>query len=217
MDYFGDESGHFRGLLHGDCEVCVIAVVAGARIDCIRCPKKTVRNITDIPEAKWNDLKDHQKRRFFECFAEQDGIEFGYARITQEDLHTMDGYHHIYQNISFPPDWDLALTGYAYGEILFELGARDERRTCFEFDRISSKKQSEEVLEHVQHFVRDLDQAFYKGSRECPGIQAADCLAGGVAEDYKSDTDWLGYLDTDSVTDCKGLSLLQLENRLTDL
>ena len=215
MDYFGDESGQFKGVLNGDCEVCVIGVVAGTKIDCMRCPKRTVRRIDDIPEAKWNDLMDHQKRRLFECFAEQDQLEFGYALFDRDKLHSMENYHLLYNDVEFPPSWDLALSGYAYGEVLFEMGVLDDMRASFEFDRISSQKQCDAVKNHVLHFV-DLQNVYYNGSRQSGGIQAADCLAGAVAEDYKKDTNWLDHLDGDDVVECSSASLIQLENRLTE-
>lgn len=215
MEYFGDESGHFKGVLNQDCEVCVLAVVAGVRIDCQRCAKKTVRRIDDIPEAKWNDLLDHQKRRFFECLSEQDELQFGYAVFDREKLHSMDEYHLLYQDIDLPPAWDLALAGYTYGEILYEMGAPDEQRAILEFDRISSKKQCEAVVEHVEHFVPSAN-IFFDGSRQNHGIQTADCLAGGIAEDIKKGTDWKDYLDSDSLYECSSTSLIQLERDLVN-
>lgn len=215
MDYFGDESGQFKGVLNGDSEVCVIGVVAGTKIDCMRCPKRTVRRVDDIPEAKWNDLMDYQKRRLFECFAEQDHLQYGYALFNRDKLHSMENYHLLYDDVEFPPSWDLALSGYAYGEILFEMDVLDDNRASFEFDRISSQKQCDAVKNHILHFV-DLQNVYYSGSRESGGIQAADCLAGAVAEDYKKDTDWLDYLEGDDVVKCSSASLIQLENRLTE-
>lgn len=215
MDYYGDESGHLKGVLQGDCEVCVIAVVSGDRISCARCAKRTVRRIDDIPEAKWNDLLDHQKRRLFQCLAEQDNVEFGYVKFTRESLHSMEQYHRLYQDVSFPPAWDLALAGYAYGEVLFEMGAPDDRRQPnLTFDRISSKKQSEALADHVRKFVPNVNP-FISGSRQSPGVQTADCLAGGIAEDHKKGTDWLGYLEDQRVVECNNTSLIQLENDLT--
>lgn len=208
MDYYGDESGHFKGVLQGDCEVCVIAIVAGDRIDCARCPKRAVRDIDDISEAKWADLFDVQKRRLLECFVECNSLEFGYSLFTQQQLHSLENYHLLYQDITFPPAWDLALAGYAYGEILYEMGVPDDGRALFRFDRISSQKQSEKMVDHIRHFVPDVNIR-YKGSRQSPGIQAADCLAGAVAEDHKSDTEWLSYVERTDITECSATSLIQ--------
>lgn len=215
MDYFGDESGKLKGVLNGHCDVCVIGVVAGTKIDCMRCPKRTVRRVDDIPEAKWNDLLDTQKRRLFECFADQDNLQFGYSLFTRDKLQTMENYHLLYQDVNFPPAWDLALAGYAYGEILYEMGVPEERRSFFEFDRIASQKQSDAVVDHISHFV-DLSNVYYNGSRQSQGIQAADCFAGAVAEDFKRDTDWKGYLDSSDIVECTHMSLLQLENLLSE-
>lgn len=214
MDYFGDESGHLRSVLKGHCEVCVVAVVAGDRVACGRCPTKAVRRIDDISEAKWNDLLDHQKRRLFECFADNEHLSFGYATFTQEQLQSLTKYHLLYQDVSFPPDWDLALTGYAYGEVLFEMGAPDEQLSTFTFDRIASTPQCKAVAEHVHHFVPGT-KVYFEGSRKSSGIQAADCLAGAVAEDIKRGTDWLRYLNGHDVYECSPASLVQLENDLS--
>jgi len=214
MDAFGDASGDLRGLLNGDCEVYVAAVVAGDRMACGRCAKKAVRQIDDIAEAKWNDLLPKQKRRLFECFADNDYLEFGYAVFTAEQLQSLRLSHLLYQDVHLPPDWDLALEGYAYGELLFELGAKDER-TVFAFDRVASTPQSEAVEEHVQHFVENA-MTDYVGSRRSSGVQSADCFAGAVAEDIKSDTDWLSYIDDENIYEQTHMSLVQLEHRLEE-
>jgi len=214
MDYFGDASGHLKGLLTHNCEVYVAAVVAGDKISCGRCPKQAIRRINDLEEAKWSDLLDKQKRRVFECFAENQHLEFGYATFSLDMLQSLSKSHLLYQDVCFPPDWDLALEGWAYGEILMEMGAKHDRRPpVFTFDRVASKKQSEDVADHVHKFVDNV-KPFIKGSRQSRGIQAADCLAGAVAEDYKSDTDWLGYLEDDRVVECSATAFIQLEHRL---
>lgn len=215
MDYFGDASGDLRGLLNGDCPVYVAAVVGGDSDSCARCVNRTVRQVTDLEEAKWNNLFDKRKRRLVECFGEQNQLQFGYALLTREKLHSLDEYHYLYEDASFPPDWDLALEGFAYGEVLFEMGARDGQRSRFEFDRVASKKQSEAVRDHVETFVPDVNTSF-RGSRKSKGIQAADCLAGAVAEDYKSDTQWLSNIDDDRISECSSTALLQLERLLDE-
>jgi len=215
MDFFGDASGDLRGLLNGEDEVYVAAVVAGDRISCGRCAKQAVRRVDDIAEAKWNDLLPKQKRRFFECFADNDHLKFGYAKFTQRQLQSLRLSHLLYQGVTLPPDWDLALEGYAYGELLYEMGADEDRRPIFVFDRVASKPQCEDVKEHVHHFVEEI-KTDYQGSRQVNGIQAADCLAGAVAEDHKSDTDWLTHIDDDRIYERSHMSILQLEQRLEE-
>ncbi|MEA5387143.1 DUF3800 domain-containing protein [Haloarculaceae archaeon H-GB11] len=214
MDYFGDESGHLKGVIQGDCEICVLAVVGGDRMSCGRCPKQAVRRVDDIAEAKWNDLLDKQKRRLFECFADNDHLEFGYGIFHRDQLKSLPNSHLLFQDVTLPPAWDLALAGYAYGEILFEMDADKERRATFAFDRISSAKQSEAVEKHLSRFVPDV-KSDYVGSRQEHGVQAADCLAGAVAEDWKYGTDWLDYLDGNIVTRANHAALAQLQHDLT--
>jgi hypothetical protein len=160
-------------------------------------------------------MTDVQKRRLFECFAGQDDLQFGYATFTRDQLHTVDNYHLIYQGLRGELDWDLALTGFAYGEVLFEFGAPDEQRVVFEFDRIASKPQTRLVGEHVETFV-DSANWFGTHSEDNPGIQAADCLAGAVTEDYKFDTNWLDYLADEDCYEVSAASLIQLEALLAE-
>lgn len=216
MVYFGDVSGNFRGLLRDEVEVCVAAVVGGARQDCYRCAKKTVRNVTDIPEAKWNDLTRVQKRRFFDCLSDNsDSLQFGYAAFRKEHLQSLERYHKLYQDVRFPPAWDLALTGYAYGELLFELSENVGTDPELEFDRVASEPQCEGVVAAVQELVAGATPT-YKSSRQVPGIQAADCLAGGVAEQLKGGEPWLDHLSQETVLDCRDITLIQLENKLSE-
>lgn len=215
MVYFGDASGHLRGVLNGDCEVYVAAVVGGDKIRCGKCAKQAVRRIDDLPEAKWNSLKQTPKRRLVDCLADHQSISLGVAQFTREKLQSLNNYHLLYQDISFPPDWDLALEGYAYGEILYEMNAKDDQRPVFEFDRVSSKEQSVAVRDHVEKFVPETN-IFFQGSRQSNGIQTADCLAGAVAEDFKSNTEWLSRIDDDRIVECSNFSLIQLEQRLSE-
>lgn len=217
MDYFGDVSGHFRGLLNNECPVCVVAIVEGIKIDAYRCPKRTIRDVKNVKEAKWTDLTDVQKRRLLECFANQDELRFGYALFTRDKLHTMDEYHYIYWEDSvLTPAWDLMLTGYAYGEILFELNARDDRRSHFTYDRVASKKQSKIIGEHVTDYVSP-EGLLAASSEKNPGVQAADCFAGAVAEDFKKGTNWLDHFDEGDYLGCSENSLIKLETRLSEI
>jgi len=214
MDYFGDESGHLKGVLQGDCEVCVYGVVGGIRIDCVRCANRAVRNVQDIDEAKWNDLLDTQKRRLIDCFAEQD-LEFGYALFTRDSLHSIDYCYYMHDDRSIPPAWDLALAGYSYGEILYEMGAHNKRRGTLTFDKVASNKQSKALARHAREFVEL--SCFPGNSKDQPGIQAADCFAGAVAEDHKNGTDWLDSLDGAEITECSSWALTKLEADLSRL
>lgn len=215
MEAFGDVSGHFRGLLGGGCDVVVVGVAVGDGILAGRCPKKTVRNVKDIPEAKWYDLTELQKRRFIDRVADQEALKFGYAKFTRDSLNTIKNHYLLHQNVDFPPAWDLALTGYTYGEVLFEHNAQDESVAVFTLDRVASKPQGKAICQHVQTFVPNINP-FLEGSRQSPGIQAADCFAGAVAEDHKYGTSWLDAIDDSRITDCGSAALVQLENDLDE-
>lgn len=213
MQGFGDVAGHFRNLINGECDVVVVGVVFGDTIQAGRCAKQTVRNVKDVEEAKWTQLTDVQKRRFIDCLVDNNDTDLGYAKFTREQLQTLTDQYLLYQDVSFPPDWDLALTGYAYGEVLFENGANDEGHVYFEFDHVASKNQSRDIADHIEEFVPDSNPK-YNSSHASQGIQAADCFAGAVAEDHKDGTDWLDPIDRDRITNCSAASLLQLENDL---
>lgn len=213
MECFGDVSGHFRGLIQHDCEVVVVGLVIGYRVAAARCPNRAVRNVADIREAKWNDLKEKQKRRMVECLQENDALEFGYAKFTAGMLHRLEKHYLLHQDVSFPPAWDLTLTGYAYGEIMFEYDVTEERRVIFYADRVASKPQTEDLLAHVTEYV-NLDQHFIAESTDVKGVQAADCFAGAVAEDHKRGTDWLSNIDDDRITVATNNCLTKLEHDL---
>ncbi|QZY01247.1 hypothetical protein [Halobaculum roseum] len=158
-------------------------------------------------------MNDVQKRRMMGCFSDNDHLQFGYAKFERHQLQSLQLSHLLYQNVCLPPDWDLALEGFAYGEVLFEMGAPEEQRATFTFDRVASTPQCKAVRDHVLEFVGDVEVS-YKGSRKEGGIQAADCFAGAVAEDLKRDTDWLSYIDERRITESSFSSLAQLENKL---
>jgi len=213
MQGYGDVSGHFRNLIRGECDVVVVGVVFGDMIQAPRCAKKTVRNVQNVEEAKWSDLTNVQKRRFIDCLVEYDDTEFGYAKFTRENLRSLKHQYLLYDDVSFPPDWDLALTGYAYGEILFEKGARDEDRVNFEFDHVASMNQSTDIAHHIEEFVPG-SAPRYNSSHRSQGIQTADCFAGAVAEDHKRDTNWVAEIDPTRIHRCCETALIQLQRDL---
>lgn len=215
MPFYGDVSGHFRGLLNGANEVCVVGVVGGPHLDCQRCPKRAVRKIPNIAEAKWNELKEVEKRRFFDCFGENTPpLMFGYATFTRDTLHSMNDYHYIYTEET-PEPWDVLLTAYAYTEILLELTDRDERAS-FYADRMASERQCRTLVEEIEGKLDRID-ADYASSRQEKGIQAADCLAGGVREQKEGNEPWLDYVPDSAVSDCKYWSLTQLEHLFSEV
>ncbi len=214
MDAFGDASGDLRGVLNGDCEVYVAAVVAGDRMSCGRCAKKAVRNIDDIPEAKWNDLMPKQKRRLFECFADNEHLEFGYAKFTQEQLQSLRLSHLLYQNVNLPPDGTSRLKDMRTVNCCSRW-VRLKNIRCSRSIASHLKTQSQAVEDHVHHFVENA-MTDHVGSRQSPGVQSADCFAGAVAEDIKKGTDWLSYIDDDKIYEETHMSLLQLEQRLEE-
>lgn len=54
-----------------------------------------------------------------------------------------------------------------------------------------------------------------EGSRQSHGIQATDCLAGAIAEDYKRGTNWLDYLLDRDVTERSANSPIKSETAVS--
>lgn len=217
MDAFGDVSGTFRNLLNSDseCEVVAVAVVIGDKIAAARCPKQTVRNITDVDEAKWTELMDHQKRRVIECLADNEHLRFGYVTFTFDQLDSLKYSYLLFQNVEFPPAWDIVLTGYAYGEILFKADAESEHQVVFHPDRMASVPQTKTLREYVETFV-SVDHMYIERSHDAHGIQAADCIAGAIRETHIGRYDWLDYFNTDELIEASPTALIQLESELDD-
>lgn len=211
MPYFGDVSGDLRGLLQDHCKRCVVAVVGGSRTDCYRCPKRSVRNVTDIPEARWNDLTYVQKRRLFECFEEyQDDLAFGIAVFTKNQLQSIENYHLLYTDEGVPPNWDIALQAFAYFELVTELWA-DRAIVDLTFDRVASQQQSEQLASYIMD-LNDRIVASAVSSRQSAGVQAADCVAGAVNEQLSGGEPWLEYIGgRESIVDRNFWALMQLE------
>lgn len=103
MPYYGDISGHFRGLLRDEFETCAVGVVGGPKTDCARCPKRAIRRVQDMNEAKWYDMKFKEKRRFFECFDEYTPpLSYGYAAFSKDDFTRLRNHYKLFEDVNFP-------------------------------------------------------------------------------------------------------------------
>lgn len=195
MYAFGDESGHPKDPIEKREPFCV-AVVAGDQEDCIRCPKKAVRRVSDIDEAKWNDLTDTQKRRVIKCFNQNtDRLSLGYGVITHSDM-LASRRHRFYEDSLFDGrPTDMCVQGLAYSVVLQERGFEDRPSNQFVFDKIHSSRQAEYVKEQVQSQFNHIRITF-TDSRTTKGIQAADCLAGAALEPKRGGYDWLAHIDS---------------------
>lgn len=212
MELYGDESGHLRSLLKGNEELFVLAVVAGDPECCMRCPKRAVRNVADIEEAKWSDLTDTQRRRMIDCLEEcEPDLSFGYVAIEREDLHRLKNHHRLYQN-DLRYDWDLCVVADCYAELVREL-AGDGSGCSFVFDRMISRKMSDKVVEVMEETTQEFDIS-YDNSRKVGGIQTADCFAGAVREHLLGGRSWLDEFE--SVTCATEFGLIGVERRLYD-
>ena len=121
MELFGDESGHLRSILSGECDLFVVAVVGGTPTRCRACPKRAVRSVQDISEAHWCDLTDTQKRRVVDCLTEsRSGLSFGYVAIEPEDIHQLQNHYRLYED-DLEHAWDLCVIGDCYAELILQL------------------------------------------------------------------------------------------------
>ncbi|MEZ3116580.1 hypothetical protein RYH80_11745 [Halobaculum sp. MBLA0147] len=212
MPYFGDASGDLRGVIHGNCEVYVAGVVAGETNECRRYAKRTVDDVRDVPEARWNDLFQEQKRRLFGRLADS-RLEFGVATVTSHGLHQLADAHLLYDG-RFDLEWDLALRARAYTELVRRLDDHTEAtRDTLTFDRVASARQSEAIRERIEELSSTLSAEF-RGSRQEKEVQTADCLAGAAAADHKRDAGWLDRLGSERVVRCGGHVLDEFELRL---
>lgn len=212
---YRDESGTLRSVLRGEEEVFVLGVVAGEQFDCAGCAKRAVRDVSDLSEAKWNDLTELQKRRAVDCFREKTDLSFGYVAIERETLLDLNGHHLLFQNDVFDTDWDLLTIGHAYRELLDALPVSVTSQGRFRFDKLASQSISNEVLDLVEARWPDLD-VDHGSSRQTRGIQAADCFAGAVAEDIRKNTAWCDTLDSQRIVDASEETLIRLQQLLHD-
>ncbi len=212
MELFGDESGHLRSLLKGEEDIFVLGVVAGNEECCMRCPKRAVRRVQDIEEARWNDLTDLQRRRLIDCLTDcEPSLSFGYVAIQREDLLDLDRHYRLYED-DLQYAWDLCVIGDCYAELVGQLTSGDNNFT-FTFDRIFSKKMSNRVTEVIQETTRGLSVQ-HRSSRKTVGIQTADCFAGAVREHLLKGQPWLEKFQ--DVTCATGFALACVERRLYD-
>lgn len=149
--------------------------------------------MTDLDEAKWSDLTGYQKRRVVDCFAEQErDLSYGYIALSQSDLQQLDNAYLLHQDRAFDMDWDLSVIGHGYAHILRRM-IRDEEHIEFTFDRLFGKAQSDQVRRTINRSSLNMDIQ-HKSSHGTRGIQAADCVAGLVAETYRGGEDWMNNL-----------------------
>lgn len=122
MHLYGDESGHIRSLLDGTDSVVVIAVVAGNKNACMRCPKRTVSRRNELSEAKWSKLETTEKRRFIECFSDNRGnITYGYISLSRIDLVGMRASYLLHDNENFEYDRDVSIMAWCYAELITQM------------------------------------------------------------------------------------------------
>lgn len=210
MELYGDESGHLRSLLDGDEDLFVLAVVAGNAECCMRCPKRAVRNVTNIEEARWNDLTATQRRRLVDCLAEcEPDLSLGYVAIEQCDLRQLQGHYRLYEG-DLKYDWDLCVIADCYASVVEEL-LQSEGNYTFTFDRLFSKKMSGRVVEAMHETTPELEIC-HDDSRKVAGIQTADCFAGAVREDRLREQNWLDEFE--EVSDATKFALATIEDRL---
>lgn len=177
MKAYGDESGNFNNLLSGNEPYFALAVVAGEGVDCQACSKRTVRNASQMKEAKWNDLTDVQKRRFLDSVSER-GLDVCYTVVEFDQFDRMrHGYalHHAELMDVRPASF---VTGAMYAALLLSLDASVSK---FQFDRVWSQKISAEVIDVMADVGTDVD-AEEVISSQSKGVQTADCAAGAARE-----------------------------------
>lgn len=213
MQLFGDESGHLRSILQGDCDLFVVGLVAGDSTRCRSCPKKAVRNIQDINEAHWSELTQTQKRRLVDCLtASEEELSFGYIAIEPADLHELDKHYRFYEE-DLEYAWDLCVIGDCYAELVLQLVDGGATNPTFTFDEFMSGKMSNRIVDVMADRV-DGVSIEYGNSRQISGIQTADCFAGAVREHLSGDRNWLDEFDSHNIVCGTEYALATVERRL---
>lgn len=196
MHAFGDESGHLRSVLR-DGGTFTQAVVAGDTSKSGACPKRAVRNIRNIKEAKWNEFDEVRKRRFCDCLKEYDDLAIGYVVITGSDLQELDRSYMLYQDDNYlSVDWDISMMAHAYAELLNQIIPDQGQPVSFHFDRIFTPGESKKLGSLVENKTDDV-AASHNQSTQMKGIQAADCVAGAAREDTHDGTEWIERIASD--------------------
>lgn len=213
MDYYGDESGQFQALLSGEDQCISHAVVEASNGEVMSCSKRVVRDISDIPEAKWNSLREQDKRRFLECLSGRESvIRAATVTVTKSDLESLDASYLLYgDRLPYLPS--IVYGGVAYGVLLAKLDIKSDPRPTFKFDRFYSQKQSQKLID-VAESVCKIDEISSRNSRKVQGIQTADCVAGASREDRCKGTDWMTDLSNSMHVDASDYVLSTLEKFL---
>lgn len=215
MDYFGDESGDFRSLLNGSERCIAHAVVGGDDVDVMACAKRAVRKVDNLEEAKWNDLRDTEKRRFIECLEERDGdLRVAVAMIDRDDILSLYGHYQLHQD-SLRYISPIMYAGITYGTLLSALDVQNDPMLRFKFDRLYSKSQSEKVSDVLTDHYGSVECSSHD-SRHVQGIQTADCVAGAAREDHCKGSNWFESLDDSMYVNATQHVLITLENHLHD-
>lgn len=169
-----------------------------------------------MEEAKWSDMSENEKRRAIDCLNEkQRGLHFGYVALEEDDIQELSSSYLIYQDRAFEIDWDLAIIGRGYSQLLSALRSRTGSKPRFTFDRLFGVAQSEQIADVVRKEHGELTIG-HGSSRQVQGIQAADCLAGAIAETCEERHDWLDEFDAEIA--CRTTELTETLNEwLTDV
>lgn len=218
MQYFGDGSGTLLEVLNGHEEVFSIAVVAGPPHAVGACPKKTVRKISMIDEAKWSSLQRVSRRRVLSCMAERnETLKFSYLTLSQSDLTRIDEHYLLYDDDNLPADSDIYLKSILYSVLLDDLAtASADSNTRFYFDRFASRPAWESLKSLLEERIPNIDHR-HGDSKSKEGIQAADCVAGAARHDRMGESEWISKLPEAATTNVSEKAVAQIRQSLQEL
>jgi len=141
-------------------------------------------------------------------------LSFGYISLASGSLDSLDESYLLYQNRVFEIDWDAAIIGLGYATLLDEILPPSTQQHKLTFDRLFSKSVSENIADVVRDTNPDVDVA-HATSHSTRGIQAADCVAGAVAERIRGEEKWFHELQP-GLVDVTGRLLSRVAAELTD-
>ncbi len=215
MPAFGDESGHLRNLLTGECPRYSLAVVVSDIHTCRGPAKRLVKRVSNLTEAKWNELNALQKRRFWDNLCGRD-VQVAYLSVDRDRLHSMDPDHLLYRDGLGGFDTDMFTVGVFYAALVNELRLGEQRMGPLTFDRQIGKRQCDEAASVLKTRAEGV-QVAHADSRTEKGIQTADCVAGAVSEHHDEGEAWLGDTGSVSVVDGTDYAMASLEKELAVL
>ncbi|MFC7081837.1 DUF3800 domain-containing protein [Halorussus caseinilyticus] len=116
--------------------------------------------------------------------------------LESSNLRALSNLYLLYQDRTFEISWDLAVIALGYSLVLSPIVESANTNLSFTFDRLFGTKQSNQIVQRLgdEHPEIEVQHATSHGTT---GIQAADCIAGAVADSYRNGRNWFEGTNVD--------------------